>query len=299
VLGREVCAVLRRRGAAVVALARRRDAVTPSSAGEVRIADLLSAEPLAGVLGGVTHVISCVGASVELGRGGRKSYDRVDVPANAALIAASAVANVQRFVYISVRGADSLPHLRYFAAHGRVEQALRGSGLAHAILRPTGFFSAMGQILDMARIGIVPRFGSGAAHTNPIHEADVAEACVDALGLDAASESGSDGVATRGAPGERAAVVRELGGPETFSRRAIAELAFAALGSQARFIPMPTLLMRMNIALLRPLHPRMADLMAFVLHVMRHETVAPAYGTRRLADYFRERAAATSARSIS
>jgi uncharacterized protein YbjT (DUF2867 family) len=46
------------------------------------------------------------------------------------------------------------------------------SGMDYVIIRPTGFFSDMFMILDMARRGRVYLLGSGAGKINPIHSRD-------------------------------------------------------------------------------------------------------------------------------
>jgi hypothetical protein len=45
---------------------------------------------------------------------------------------------------------------------------------------------------------------------------------------------------------------------------------------------------------LRLVNPRVAAVTAFLAEVTTHDSVAPAYGTRRLEAYFRDRAAAVA-----
>ena len=47
-------------------------------------------------------------------------------------------------------------------------------------MRPSGYFSDMGAVLDMAKRGRVLLVGQGHNRFNPIHGRDLAEVCVDA-----------------------------------------------------------------------------------------------------------------------
>lgn len=276
VLGREICTVLKERGDRVIALARSAAALQRRAVphDEARIVDLLRPRETGHFLDGVQAVISAVGASVSPTLRGRTTYSQYDYPANGVLIEEAKHSHVRRFVYASVFGAREYPGLNYFAAHAHVEEHLAESGLPHAVIRPTGFFAILEDMLGgMARRGAAPAIGDGNARTNPIHERDVAEACVDAL---------SDLETPRAHP-----LIRDIGGPEVFTRRELIELAFAAVGKQPRFIRASRRLMNVGARLARPLHPRLADLVEFIVHVSTHDVVAPPAGRRTLADYLR------------
>lgn len=272
-LGRPVVASLAARGWRVRALTR--DATKAvAGAAEVVAGDALVPSSLAGVMEGCDAVFSCLGASIDPSPArGWRSYAAVDVPANRALIAAARSAGVRRFVYVSAHHDDAMKRtLQYVAAHEAVVDTLRASGLSYGVLRPTGFFSAFGMLLDLARQGPVPLMGDGRAVTNPLHEADLAEACADAV-----EGVGPDEVS--------------LGGPEVLSRRDAVDLAFAALGKPPRVVSMPAGLVRALCWPLRLVLPRTAHITEFVAHVSTHDCVAPARGTHTLAAYLRQRAA--------
>ena len=213
-------------------------------------------------------VFSCVGASIDPAPWkGWRSYMDVDVPANGNLLDAAKRAGVGRFVYVSCAHDAAMLGLHYVAAHERVVERLRASGLAWHALRPTGFFSAYAMLFDLARRGVAPLFGDGSARTNPIDEADLADACADAIEGNAPAE-------------------QDLGGPEVHTRREAVELAFKALGRAPRTVSMPASAVRAMCWLLRPLLPRTAHITEFVAHVSTHECIAPARGTRTLAQYY-------------
>jgi uncharacterized protein YbjT (DUF2867 family) len=162
--------------------------------------------------------------------------------------------------------------LAYIDGHERVVDHLRAlpGRLEWSVVRPTGFFSAIGSFLDMARRGPLPSFGVPEARTNPIDDGDLAEICVDALDGDA----------------------REVpaGGPEILTRRRMGELAFEALGLPVRVRRLPGWAMRTAALTLRPLLPRISDCVSFFLDVSSRDLVAPARGRRTLAPYFQQRA---------
>ena len=87
------------------------------------------------------------------------------------------------------------------------------------IIRPNGFFSDMTEFLKMAKKGTVNLFGDGNFRMNPIHGADLAKVCVNAL------ESNDQAI--------------EIGGPEVFTHNEIAELAFKVLNKKPKIKYMP------------------------------------------------------------
>lgn len=275
-LGCEVVGELKRRGERVRALGRdpgRMEGVR-DLADEVCVVDALRPETLPAAFEGADRVFSCLGASViPMPRYGGRTFSRVDYPANRNLIQAAARAGVRKFVYVSVFGAERLPDNDFIRGHERVVEELRGSGMEYAVLRPTGFFSSMEEILLIASRGLLPEFRGGTPRTNPIHEADLAELCVDAFDW---------------APGEE----RDVGGPDVLSRRQIAQYAWQALGREGRAVRVPVEVLRNAGRLIYPFYPRVGALMTFIAEILIDDFVAPTYGTRHIRDYFNERAAA-------
>jgi uncharacterized protein YbjT (DUF2867 family) len=272
-LGRHVISALKSRGYRTRALGRTGRTLGTTGADETRVADALAEGALDEAVRGCDVVFSCLGASVDPSRGGRASFARVDVPANCRLVDAAKRAKVRRFVYVSVHRAKEHLELEYMRAHEDVVLHLATSGLDWAVVRPTGFFSSLAPFVARARRGPLPLFGSGDARSNPVHEADLAEACVDAVA---------------GGPRER-----DVGGPEVLTRRQIAALACAAAGVPLRVRRIPLAFAWIASLVIRPFHPRLAHLLAFVGVVMNEDFVAPAVGTRTLGDYWKVPASAT------
>ena len=271
-LGRHVLEELAARGHATRALVRDPARVGAGTAGEVFVGDARDPRSLRGACEGVGAVVSALGASLALGLTPRgATFREVDLLANLNLLAEAGRAGVGKFVYVSLYGAERLRGLAYVDAHEEFVAALRASGLAHAVVRPTGFFYVFGEIFKMAARGRVALIGDGSARTNPVHERDVARACAEAL------ETGETELA--------------VGGPETYTRRGVAELAFGALGRPPKISSLPP---RVVLALTAPLKlfdRRLYDLLEFGVAASTNDLVAPAYGTRGLAEYFRGLAA--------
>jgi len=272
-LGRYVCGELKRRGYFVRALVRDEKKVKAISADvdETFIGDLTRPATLKGACAGVEGVISAAAAPLSLDFKERHATHRsVDYLGNKHLLDEAVAAGVAKFVYVSVYGGERMRGLDYVDAHEEFVAELKRSGIKYGVVRPTGFFSAMAEILKMARRGPVMSIGDGTSRTNPIHEADLAVVCVDALEGDATEV--------------------EAGGPETYTRREITELAFRALGKKPRLIRVPAGIFTPALLPLKFFHPRLHALMLFFVAVAQTEVVAPAHGQRSLRDYFDEQA---------
>lgn len=268
-LGREVVHALLDRGHQVRAMGRSAERLARLGNAETRIVDVENCDGLREAMTSVDAVFSSLGASVQPSLGcGRATYSKVDVPLNKILIQAAIAVGCPRFVYTSVFRAPDFPNLVYMRAHEDVAALLKQSGLRHAIVRPTGFFSAYASFIEMARKGPLPEINGGAAKTNPIHNGDLAQVCTDAI------EDKTGDI--------------DAGGPEVLTRRQIGELAFAAAGKPPHFRQTPRWLIRSASKLLKPFHPRIADLADFLGVIMQDDFVAPVRGQRTLGAYFDE-----------
>lgn len=242
------------------------------------VGDALKPETLKGAADGVDTVFSCLGASVsaELSAG-RASFTSVDTPANLALLAEAKRAGAKRFVYVSVFHSEAQKAIKYIRAHEEVVDAIKASGLEYSIVRPTGFFSALSELLPLAEKGRLPSFKGGHAKSNPIHEGDLAQVCVEAI------ENGPQEL--------------PCGGPEVLTRTQMNSLACAAVGKPDKSMKAPLWGLKMAAFCATPFQPRMAQLLEFVASLSEHDLVAPVRGTRRIGDYFKERVARSSSRT--
>ena len=104
-------------------------------------------------------------------------------------------------------------------AHEGFVRDLQNSRLNYAVIRPARYFSDMSEFLKMAKSRRVYIFGNGDNRINPIHGADLAKVCVDAV-------AGKENEVP-------------IGGPVTYSVREIAELAFSTLAKKPRITRIP------------------------------------------------------------
>lgn len=267
-LGRAVLYALKERGWWIRALSRQPDAALPD-ADEIAVGDLRVPATLPATCADVDAVFSAAGASLNLGFAFRSpTYRQIDFEGNRNLLAAAQEAGVARFVYVSVFNTPVYADTAYVRAHEDFADLLKASGLGYGVVRPTGFFSAFEALLPMVQRGIAPLIGGGTARTNPIHADDLADVCADVI------------------EGENQEL--DVGGPEVLTRKDVFERAFEVVGKPPRFVSVPSAVLSVNKILVRPLDPRLSDLLDFFQRIGQTDVVAPAYGTRRLDAYFRE-----------
>ncbi len=265
-LGGHIAHELRRRGLWVRAVARRPEALSSSGvpADDICKAEVTEPASLAGCCDGIDAVITTVGITRQ--KDGLRYMD-VDYQANMNLLAEAQSAGVRRFVYVSVLQGEQMRELKICDAKERFVDDLRASDIDSCVIRPNGFFSDMGEILEMARKGRVWLFGDGELRSNPIDGADLAVVCADALTSDASEVL--------------------AGGPQIMTQNQIAQAAFDALGEPARIAHLPDGVRRFALWAVRVFAPpAVAGPVEFFLTVMAREMVAPLYGVHTLRAHF-------------
>jgi uncharacterized protein YbjT (DUF2867 family) len=231
---------------------------------EVWEGDVTKPATLGGVCAGAEVVISTVSLMSDRGP---LTWDDVDYLGNRNLLEEAQAAGVRKVCYVSVFNADRMMDIPMVRAHEAFVTDLLSSGLNYTVIRPTGYFSDMGAIVDMAKRGRIFLLGNGRNAGNPIHGADLADFCVRKLD----EESGAF----------------DVGGPETLTMEEIAVLAFRTVEKPARISRVPLPLASAGVSLYRLVNRKRADLGSFFLRSSSLDFKAPAYGVRRLADHFR------------
>lgn len=266
-LGGFVAREFKARGHFVRALARSPEKLDPAtdSLDEVVRAEITRPETLKNVCRGIDIVFSSVGITKQ--KDGLTFKD-VDYQGNKNLLEAALQAGVKKFIYVSVFNGPQLLHLAIVKAHEDFVEVLKASGIEYAVIRPTGFFSDMGEYMKMARKGRVFLFGDGSNRINPIHGADLALTCVDAV----------DGTQTE----------IDVGGPEVLTHREVAEQALNSLGKPPKISSVPVWLMRILVSTIKVFNKHQGELLAFLTTAMSIDAVAPITGTRPLGEHFRE-----------
>ena len=264
-LGGFVARELKARGHFVRALARSAAKLGDIAVDEVVEAQVTRPDTLGAVCEGIDVAFSSIGITRQ--KDGLTFRD-VDYQGNKNLLDVALRAGVGKFVYVSAFGARQLRYLDIVDAHEAFVDELAASEMDHTVLRPTGYFSDMGEVLEMARKGRVWLIGSGENRVNPIHGADLAAFCADAI------------------DGDQRKI--EVGGPETLSWREVAALAFRVLDRPARVSAVPEWLMWTVVRLVRLFNRHQGELLAFFTTMATTDVVAPPTGTRTLEAHYRE-----------
>jgi len=270
-LGRYLCAEYQRRGFYVIALVRKASRAAPIAADQLVEAQATDPASLKGVMDGADLVVSSLGITRQTDGLG---YWDVDYQANLNLLNEAERAGVDRFAYIHVLRASDMAQVPVVAAKSAFVAELQRRPIAATIIAPTGYFSDMGDFLTMAGSGRVWLFGDGSKRINPIHGADLASATAEA------TDAGVGWL--------------DVGGPDVFTQRDLAELAFASLGKPPRITMLPDIIRRLALRLLPVVTPRRISGPArFFLSALALDMVGACHGTRRLKDHFNDTIART------
>ncbi|MDO8670763.1 MAG: NAD(P)H-binding protein [Dehalococcoidia bacterium] len=138
------------------------------------------------------------------------------------LIRAAERAGVKRMVHISITNADATSSLPYFRGKGLVEQAIAGSSLSHAIIRPALIFGTESILINniawlLRRFPLFVLPGAGDYRLQPIYVEDLADLAVKAAR-------------------EKENTIIDAVGPETFTFNRLVRLIADTVGSRARIV---------------------------------------------------------------
>ncbi len=180
-VGSQIVRKLLRREHDVRALVRRADRAGALADLGVQLVpgDLGDGAALRALVDGAGAVVHLVGIIAETGR---QTFEGVHVQGTQALLAAARAAGTPLFVHQSALGARDDPKATaYHQTKWRAEEAVRASGIPHAIFRPSVIAgpgnAALAKILDMVRLSpVVPVIGDGRYVMQLIWIGDVAEA---------------------------------------------------------------------------------------------------------------------------
>ncbi|HEV7333691.1 MAG TPA: SDR family oxidoreductase [Flavisolibacter sp.] len=266
-LGRQIAQAAQRQGYQVTAVVRSasRKRVVEGFVHDVMVSDVTKPASIINICQGFDIVISALGKSVSPNDRSKPSFRQIDLEANSNILSEALKSGVKKFIYISAFGAEQYPQLEYFSVHHQFAEKLKASGLDYAIIKPPALFSAFIDLADMAKKGMLVTMGQGDKRTNPIYEGDLAEICVGAI--------------------HQPNAIIEAGGKEVLTRHQINEIIQQAVNPQKKVRKVPLGVVKAGLPLLKLFSRNMYDKMAFFTEVMQHDTIAPAVGKTRLADY--------------
>lgn len=171
-----------------------------------------------------------------------RTFDAVTAEGARNAVRAAREAGVERFLHMSALGLTDRPDTGYMRAKAAAEAAVRESGLAWTIFRPSfivgpgGFVEEYGRLIR--RSPLVPIPGGGRFQVQPVARRDVATAFVRALKV-----SGSVGR------------TYDLAGPERTTFEGFIDLIMDAMGRRKAKVRVPLAVMRPAAAILQRLTP--------------------------------------------
>jgi NADH dehydrogenase len=227
-VGRYIAQRMARRGWRVrVAVRRPNDAHFVRPYGDVGQVEPVQANirddaSVARAVAGATAVINCVGL---LAQSGKQTFDAVQAKGAERVALAAKAAGVTRFVQISAIGADAGSAAGYATSKAAAEASVLAAFPDAVILRPSIVFGTEDQFFNrfaaMARLSpIIPAVGA-ATKFQPVYVDDVAEA------------------AARGATGQAAPGIYELGGPVVYTFRALMVLMLSVIRRRRKVVNVP------------------------------------------------------------
>ena len=262
-VGRAIVRELAARGNRVIVLSHRSPATAAGPTGtsdrsiEFRRADVTAPDGLAEALAGVDTLVICLAfrnSPIEAPRRGQ-TFERVDAGGTEALVAAARTAGIRRLVYISGAGAAPDAPRHWFRAKWRAEEAIRGSGIAYTIFRPSWIYGpgdrSLNRFLGFTRwLPFVPQIGNGRQILAPVFVDDIGALVGDALVTPAAANA-----------------TLEVGGPETLTMDAVIREALRVLHRRRPIIHAPVVLMKLftRPLTLLPSPPMTPDAIDFVV----------------------------------
>lgn len=214
--------------------------------------DITDADSVARAVQGADAVVNLVGILYPSGHG--HGFDAVHHQAARTIAEAAKAVGAKAFVHVSAIGADTDSESAYARSKAAGEAAVREVYPEATILRPSivfgpedAFFNRFGA---MARLSpALPLIGGGHTLFQPVYVGDVADAVLRAL---------SDGKAQ--------GKIYELGGPKTYSFKALMEVMLAAIDRRRLLVPVPFCVAEMQAAFLQllPVPPLTRDQVALL-----------------------------------
>lgn len=202
--------------------------------------NVLHAPALAGAFDGVKCVIHLVGIIHERNE---STFERAHTEATLNVIAEAKKAGVKRYIHMSALGTRADARSRYHQTKWAAEEAVRKSGLAWTIFRPSLIYGRGNKSISVLakltkRLPFVPVLGNGESKIQPVAVEVVAQCFVGAVLHD-----------------EAAKLTYDLGGPVAFTWNQLYDKLLAAQGLRKPKIHLPLPVARLQAKVFEALLP--------------------------------------------
>jgi uncharacterized protein YbjT (DUF2867 family) len=181
-VGRVLATLLGREGAQVRAVVRARGTVEPlrAAGAKVAVTALSDTATLTTVMEGA-HTVCHLAGGLDLPD--ESAYLEANLETTTDTLFAAREAGVERFLFLSYPGAASEASNAYLRAKGLAEEAIRGSGIGHVILRATHVYGPGQRWLEQFRLAArrplaAVVVGTGTQRLAPVFVDDVARVLV-------------------------------------------------------------------------------------------------------------------------
>jgi NADH dehydrogenase len=235
-VGRAVVSELLGRGHEVRILARKAPAKPPGDNLSYYKGSVVTGEGLDPFVKGADAVIHLVGIIREAGT---NTFDAVHSRGTMRVVETALRHNVQRYVHMSALGTRENAVSTYHQTKWAGEEAVRASGLAWTIFRPSIIFGQGDEFINMLagvmRLSpVMPVIGGGKNLMQPVAVSDVA----------ASFRSAVESM-------EHRSRIYELGGPDVLDFKTILKTTAKVIGIKRIFIPFPMFLIKPPVTVLQ------------------------------------------------
>ena len=265
-LGRHILKVLSEQQVDTIAVVRKgkKSSLKKLSSIHTIEAEVTKVKTLQGIFKGVDIVISTIGITRQ--KDGLTYWD-VDYQANKNLLDQAISEGVKKFIYVASLNGEKMLDLKICEAKEQFVADLKTSGIDYCIVRPNGFFSDLGEFLEMASKGRVYLFGKGKYRLNPIDGEDLAIEIVNILRTNQTELT--------------------IGGPHIFSHNELVSLVSDVLGKKVKITYLPNWIKKMILFFLRTYSSsKTYGPVEFFLTTLSMDMVAPKFGNKELVKFF-------------
>lgn len=265
-LGRNILKELSNHQIHTTAIVRKGKKPTLATLSGINLIEAEVTEPktLQGIFVGIDVVISTIGITRQ--KDGL-TYWEVDYQANKNLLDQAISEGVKKFIYVASLNGEKMRHLKICAAKEQFVDDLKQSGIDFCIIRPNGFFSDLGEFLEMANKGRVYLFGQGKYSLNPIDGEDLAREIVKILSTNQTELT--------------------IGGPKVYSHNELVNLASNVLGKKVKITYLPDWVKNIILSFVRIFtSSKTYGPIEFFLTTLSMDMIAPKYGRIELNVFF-------------